>query len=264
MRTLAITLLLAAACGQNSEIKNLRFKNGPLSDTNYLDQSADAFSSTTRRSATDCKKDGKDFLDADYWKANEVFYVCQQGEVKKIAENCDTASTEGEECTTTEEIRKVGLDIADLDALDKLEVIDQDKGLLGNLGGTPNDGQISNNPKAPVGACKAGQTKTEDINHGKAEYKCSGDLKWELSDLTCLSSNNQYKYKKVGSRCEREDVSQCSNGAKRARNLNTAKSKKRVLVSDGKQKRLSVIVTLVDTITTLKMIHVTEKASLSV
>ena len=87
-----------------------------------------------------------------------------------------------------------------------------------------------------LGVCKAGQTKTEDINHGKAEYKCSGDLKWELSDLTCLSSNNQYKYKKVGSRCEREDVSECSNGAKRARNLNTAKSKKSVLVSDGNKK----------------------------
>lgn len=224
MRTLAITLLIAAACGQNAEMKNLRFSNSPTSDTNYLDQFSDASLSTTR-GANDCEKDGKDFRDADYWKANEAFYVCQQGDVKQIAENCDTANTEGEECTTTEEIRKVGLDIADLDALDKLEIIDENKGLLGNLGGTPNNGQNSNNPKAPVAECKADETKTEDIQWGKANYKCSGDLKWELSGLTCLPSNNQWKVKANGGRCEKTNISECIPGDRKNKSINFGKIK---------------------------------------
>ena len=236
---LSILMMASFSCGENIENYNVRSQASSALERidSYSDQVEVSFDSSTCSQSTDVYEAGS------LWLKEENYFACLNASVLSLKDECsantnqDSASSENS-CVTVKQLRNHGLDVPDFDEIEKLSPT-HGNGLLavyspkqmvlppgdGGQKGVANNNNQNNKPAPkPVvqKICNDGDDKSNDINHGKAIYKCQNNS-WVFNRVSCHSDTNQYDYKANGDKCERRDISECSGRDKKSRNISYGK-----------------------------------------
>ena len=186
-----VFVCLTSACGSEAPSLPSQVKN-----------SADSSPART----AGCIQNENGYLNGELPGERKKDSTCKDSQVMELAASCSEPVSEDMACVTLDDLEEFGIVIADFDELSELPVLNE-RGVLA----ASSTLEISNDRQAApeVGECQNGETMNEDVAFGTASYLCT-DMKWGLTNVTCLQSTNQYEYTNIGTQCERKNIGSVS------------------------------------------------------
>ena len=100
---IVISSLIIVSCGQNPEIKSLRFKKNRLQQ---YDSSYDAISAPDAEE-TDCIQGENAYRNDEYWTMDAGYFLCYENEILELDESCDNEAKKDASCNTISDLKKI-------------------------------------------------------------------------------------------------------------------------------------------------------------